>query len=189
MHASLCDFLSDIVQNAIESGADLIRVSIRERDDAIAFVVADNGKGMSEEVRRKVSDPFYTDGIKHKRRKVGLGIPFLIQSVEAVAGDFSLESEEGKGTTVTYRFPLGHIDCPPVGNLVSALVAMISFPGDYQMIVTRDLVLGDVQDGYEIDRQDLLELLGDFSASGNLQLLQTYVQSQETALDEIRNRA
>ena len=171
------------------SGADLIRVSIRERSDAIAFVVADNGKGMSEEVRRKVSDPFFTDGIKHKKRKVGLGIPFLIQAVEAVDGEFSLESEEGKGTTVSFLFPTRHIDCPPVGDIVPTVVSMLTFPGDYRMIVTRDVVLGGTQDGYELDRQEIMDLLGGCSASGDLQLLRTYVQSQETALDEIRNRA
>lgn len=188
MHASLCDFLSDIVQNAIEADSSEVRVSIEEREDAMSFVVTDNGKGMSEEIRRKVSDPFYTDGIKHKRRKMGLGIPFLMQAVDAVGGDFLLESEEGKGTTVAYRFPLKHIDCPPVGNLVSTLVSMLAFGGAYRMIVTRSLVLGETEESYELDRGDLWDLLGDFSSSGNLQLLKTYVQSQETALDEIRNR-
>lgn len=189
MHASLCDFLSDIVQNAIESGADVIRVSVKESEEAMSFVVRDNGKGMSEEVRLRVSDPFYTDGIKHSKRTVGLGIPFLIQAVEAVGGGFSLDSQKGEGTLVTFRFPLRHIDCPPVGNLVSTVVSMLAFPGDYQMIISRELVLGDVQDGYEVDRKELLELLGGFSTSGNLQLLRTYVWSQEAALDEIRNRA
>lgn len=189
MHASLCDFLSDIVQNAIEADSDLISVSIEEREKQIAFVVSDDGKGMSEEVRRKVADPFYTDGIKHSRRKMGLGIPFLIQAVDAVDGEFSLDSEEGKGTTVSFRFPLDHIDCPPMGNLVSALVSMLAFGGRYQMKITRSLALGDAQESYELDRGDLLDLLDDFSTGGNLLLLKTYVQSQEAALDEIRNRS
>lgn len=189
MHASLCDFLSDIVQNAIESGADVIRVSVQESEESMSFVVQDDGKGMSEEVRNRVTDPFYTDGIKHSGRTVGLGIPFLIQAVEAVGGSFSLDSREGEGTLVSFRFPLEHIDCPPVGNLVSTIVSMLAFPGDYQMIINRDVVLGGAQDGYEVDRRELSELLGDFSTSGNLRLLQTYVQSQEAAMDEIRNRA
>lgn len=188
MHASLCDFLSDIVQNAIESGASLITVDMREDDRSIACTVTDNGKGMSDEVQRKVRDPFYTDGIKHKERTVGLGIPFLIQAVDAVQGDFSLQSQEGKGTTVAYRFPLQHIDCPPLGNVVSTFVSMLAFPGTYDMVVTRSLELPVGSDGYELERQVLIELLGDFASGGTLNMLRTYVQSQEAALDEMRNR-
>ncbi|PKL28508.1 MAG: ATP-binding protein [Spirochaetae bacterium HGW-Spirochaetae-2] len=188
MHASLCDFLSDIVQNAIESGASLITVDMREDERSIACTVTDNGKGMSGEVQRKVTDPFYTDGIKHKGRTVGLGIPFLIQAVDAVDGDFTLKSQEGEGTTVAYRFPLQHIDCPPLGNVVSTLVSMLAFPGTYDMVVTRSLELPAGCDGYELERHVLIELLGDFALGGTLNMLRTYVQSQEAALDEIRNR-
>lgn len=188
MHASLCDFLSDIFQNAVESGADSIHVEIVERDTSIAFMVKDNGKGMSEEIRRRVTDPFYTDGIKHAGRKVGLGIPFLIQAVEAVEGTFSLESQLGQGTIVRYTFPLDHIDCPPMGNMVSTLLSMISFPGDHDLMVHRELTIADRNDCYVVDRSELEELLGSFASSGALQLLRTYLQSQEAALDEIRNR-
>ncbi|WP_422478567.1 ATP-binding protein [Pleomorphochaeta sp. DL1XJH-081] len=188
MHASLCDFLSDIYQNAVESGADSIQVDIDERRTTITFTVEDNGKGMADDVRRKVTDPFYTDGIKHAKRKVGLGIPFLIQAVDAVEGDFSLESQLGKGTTVRFTFPLDHIDCPPKGNMVSTLLSMVSFPGAYQLVVHRKLDLDGHMDAFELDRSELEELLGSFDSSGAMQLLRTYLQSQEAALDEIRNR-
>ena len=188
MHASLCDFLSDIYQNAVESDADSILVGIEERKTAMTFFVKDNGKGMGEDVRRRVTDPFYTDGVKHVKRKVGLGIPFLIQAVDAVEGSFSLESQPGKGTVVRFTFPLDHIDCPPMGNMVSTLLSMVSFPGDYNLVVQRKLEVDGRSDSYELDRSELEELLGSFDSSGAMQLLRTYLQSQEAALDEIRNR-
>ena len=188
MHASLCDFLSDIFQNAVESGADSIQVDIEEKDTTITFLVKDNGKGMDEAVLKRVTDPFYTDGIKHAKRKVGLGIPFLIQAVEAVGGAFSLKSQVGLGTEVQYSFLLDHIDCPPMGNMVSTLLSMISFPGGYDLVVYRSLSIADQCDEYTLDRSELEELLGSFDASGTLQLVRTYLQSQEAALDEIRNR-
>jgi len=186
MHASLCDFLSDIAQNAIESSASLVEVAIIENDQAVAFSVKDNGKGMSEEVRQKVTDPFYTDGIKHKKRTVGLGIPFLIQAVEAVEGEFTLDSQEGKGTLVTFKFPLHHIDCPPVGNIPLTILSMLSFSGAYEMVVSRQLQLPKASDGYTVVRSEMEAILGDFSSSGTLQLLRTYLQSQEAALDDLR---
>jgi len=188
MHASLCDFLSDIFHNAVESGADSIRVEVRENDSVMTYMVEDNGKGMNEEIRRRVTDPFYTDGLKHRKRKVGLGIPFLMQAVEAVSGSFSLESEEGRGTKVSYSFPLEHIDSPPKGNLVSTFLSMISFPGAYRLVIHRSLAVDGKSDAYEVDRSELEELLGSFEDVGALQLLRTYLQSQETALDEIRNQ-
>jgi hypothetical protein len=189
MHASLCDFLSDIYQNAVESGADSIGVEIDESDGNIAFMVKDNGKGMDEEVLKRVTDPFYTDGVKHIKRSVGLGLPFLVQAVESVEGTFSLESCPGEGTVVDFSFPLDHIDCPPKGNMVSTLVSMIAFPGEYDLRVCRRLKVGERHDWYTVDRVELKELLGSFESIGALQLLRTYLQSQEAALDEIRNRS
>lgn len=47
---------------------------------------------MDEETLKKVKDPFFTDGEKHKERKVGLGIPFLIQA-EAAGGNLTFQSD------------------------------------------------------------------------------------------------
>ncbi|MFA5570750.1 MAG: ATP-binding protein [Sphaerochaetaceae bacterium] len=184
MHATVSDFVSDIVQNSIESGASQIGVSIAEDRDELVVTVSDNGKGMSEEVLQRVSDPFHTEAGKHDNRKVGLGIPFLIQAVEAVGGQFSIETEVGRGTTVLFSFMTNHIDCPPLGSIVMAIVSMLAFDGPYQMIVTRSKEHEHGTSEYEIDRHELLEVLGDFSLSGNLQLLKTYVDSQESALHE-----
>ncbi len=184
----MCDFLLDIGHNAIEADSKNICLTIREERFLIDFTVKDDGKGMSEEVKKKVSDPFYTDGVKHKSRKVGLGIPFLIQAVEAVGGRFSLESELGKGTTVFFRFIKNHIDCPPIGDFVSTFVALLSFKEGYQMVINRSLLLDENKEDDQLDRLELLELLEDFSTIGNLKLLKSYVQSQEAALDEIRRQ-
>src|SRR5690554_911500 len=188
MHASLCDFLLDIVQNAIEADSKNVSLLIEEDATSIKFVVEDDGKGMSEEVQKRVTDPFYTDGIKHVTRKVGLGIPFLIQAVQSVNGEFSLQSEKGVGTTVSYRFFTDNIDCPPVGDFASTMVVMLSFGSDYQMVINRTLNLPQGEESYQLDRLELLDLLGDFNTSGSLNLLKTYVQSQEAALDEIRKQ-
>ena len=104
MHATLCDFISDIVQNSIEAGSTVIRLAIDEDEDTIRFSVTDDGKGMDAVVLKKACDPFYTDGEKHSRRRVGLGIPFLIQAADAVGGSFTIESEPGRGTIVDASF-------------------------------------------------------------------------------------
>lgn len=187
MHASICDFLLDIVQNSIEAAATLVEVSIKEDRKSIAFIVKDNGKGMSEETLKKVTDPFYTDGVKHAHRKIGLGLPFLIQAIEAVDGEFSITSQVGVGTIVSFRFLLDTIDCPPMGDLVATMVAFLTFGDEnHQLVVKRELALEKQKESYEIDRLELLDLLGAFTTVGNLKLLKSFIESQEAALNEIR---
>jgi hypothetical protein len=189
MHGTLCDFLSDIVQNSIEAEAKRIVITITENKRTMAFSVEDDGKGMTEEVLRKAQDPFFTDGVKHKKRKVGLGIPFLMQTVESVGGSFSLSSTLGSGTRIEFSFSLEHIDCPPLGSLPSTLMAIFGYPGDHEVVFERSLETTTGSDNYQVGRTEMLEVLGDLSRSGSLNLLREYLQSQETALDELRNHA
>jgi hypothetical protein len=180
MHLSLCDFLSDITQNSLEAGASLVKVKIRQTLEDIEFCVEDNGKGMREELLKKVTDPFYSDKEKHIKRRVGLGIPFLIQATEAVDGQFSLQSQEGEGTTVTFKFPLNHIDCPPIGDIALTILSLLIYSMQYEVEVTRTYQ----NKGYVVVRSQLEEVLEDFSSPANLFLLKQYLRSQEAALDD-----
>ena len=100
MHYSLCDTITDIVQNSIEANASLVDVELTETENNLIVYVRDNGCGMSAEDIKNAQNPFYTDGVKHPKRKIGLGIPFLIQTVNATQGEYKIDSELGKGTTV-----------------------------------------------------------------------------------------
>ncbi len=186
MHVFLCDFLLDIVQNSLEAGSKTVSILIDEDQRMLRFTVADDGKGMSKAVQAKVLDPFYTDGIKHAKRKVGLGIPFLVQSVDGAGGEFSLESAEGVGTTVRFSFDLYNVDTPPFGDLPSTLVAIFGHPSSCEIIVKRTLSTSLGSEGWEASRSELLEALGDLNTSGSLVLLSQFLQSQEDELDPIR---
>ena len=75
----------DIVQNSISAGADLITLSVREsrREDSLVISIRDNGRGMTEEQVRRVTDPFYTT---RTTRKVGLGVPLFKMEAEMTGG-------------------------------------------------------------------------------------------------------
>ncbi|HPS45061.1 MAG TPA: sensor histidine kinase, partial [Treponemataceae bacterium] len=94
MHFTLCDMLSDLTQNAVEAGSSSIRVTVRETDRELQATIEDNGKGMTPAELKRAEDPFYTDGTKHPGRKVGLGIPFLIQTAESTGGSWSIKSNK-----------------------------------------------------------------------------------------------
>lgn len=187
MHYSVCDFLLDIIQNSIEAESGLITLLLEEDDETMTFKLMDNGRGMTAAELAKVKDPFYTDGTKHKSRKIGLGIPFLVQAVEQIGGTFSIESEKGVGTTVSGELPLKHIDVPPFGDFPATLLAALTYPGDHELVVRRSLKKGTAEDSYEISRQELKEVLGEFITSGAQNLLHDYLISQENELENIRN--
>ncbi|MFA6688276.1 MAG: ATP-binding protein [Sphaerochaetaceae bacterium] len=186
MHVFLCDFLLDIVQNSLEADSGTVSILIEEDRRMIRFTVADDGKGMSEETQAKAQDPFYTDGIKHAKRKVGLGIPFLKQTVDETGGEFSLTSAEGKGTTVRFGFDMMHVDTPPFGDLPSTLVAVFSYPASCEIVAKRSLSTSLGSGKWEVRRSLLLDALGDLRSSGSLVLLEQYLRSQEDDLDAIR---
>ncbi|MDP2790574.1 MAG: ATP-binding protein [Rectinemataceae bacterium] len=177
MHYALCDFVLDIVQNGIEAGSSLVRLDFDESEGWYSVTVTDNGKGMTERERVKALDPFYTDGVKHAKRKVGLGLPFLVQAVEQAGGDFSLESEKGSGTKVAFRFPKDNVDCPPMGDLPGLFQAVLSFSGDHEVEITRRKPGNKA--GYEVARSELAEAIGDLERVSSLVMLRDFLSSQE----------
>lgn len=179
MHYSLCDMIADITQNSIEAGANHIALECVQNADALNVTVQDDGKGMSKETLVKAQNPFYTDGIKHPKRKVGLGIPFLIQTAEETNGFWNIQSEPGKGTTVTMRFNLKNIDTPPVGSLSELFFSVMTLPGEYDMDIHRvDFV---AQRDYSFNRNELKEALGgELSSAASQLLLKKFIDSQET---------
>lgn len=168
---------SDLTQNAVESGADTIHVVLEQSENAILLSVEDNGKGMNEEELAKATDPFWTDGIKHPGRKIGLGLPFLIQTAETTGGKWNLESKSGKGTRVTCSLDPNHIDTPPVGDVSGYFRHVLTFDGPYEMVISYK---GST--AFTVRRSELLEALaldeeGSFTDAQAITLLGEYLKS------------
>ena len=70
--------------------------------EMLRVTVSDSGKGMSEEVRERIFDPFYT----RRSGGTGLGLAISQQIIEDHQGHIQVESEEGKGTTFEVLFPV-----------------------------------------------------------------------------------
>ena len=183
MHFTLADLIADISQNGAESGADLVELHVSETAAGkreFRFTVKDNGKGMSAEELKRIQDPFVTDGIKHPHRKVGLGIPFLIQTAEASDGGWRMESGKGKGTTVSAWFDLDNVDTPPVGDIPGLFRTVLLFSGPSEVVIKR-LREGSGESGldYEIRKTELTDALGDLEETQSLILLGQYLRSLE----------
>ena len=74
----------DIAENSVMANGTEVVIEIYENrsEDRLIFSIEDNGKGMSEEFILKVTDPFTTT---RTTRRVGMGLPFLKQSLHAFA--------------------------------------------------------------------------------------------------------
>ena len=115
--------LLDIVQNSVTAGASHVQIRF-DLDPAgtLTMAVEDDGKGMSPELLERVRSPFVTT---RTTRKVGLGIPLLMQNAMQSGGRVDIESQLGEGTTITAVFMTRSIDCLPLGDLASTMATII----------------------------------------------------------------
>ncbi len=94
----------NILMNAVESmpdGGDLT-VKIKITDESIKIDMIDTGKGMSEEALQNIFDPFYTT----KSHGTGVGMAVSLKIIEDHGGNINVESELGKGTTISLSLPI-----------------------------------------------------------------------------------
>ena len=176
MHFTLADLVTDITQNAVEAGSEKVILEVSETETEFRFIVIDNGKGMTEEELKRAIDPFVTDGIKHPNRKVGLGLPFLIQTAQQSDGGWDIKSEKGKGTTVTAWFDTGNVDIPPIGDIKGMFRTILMFDSKAEIILRRKKINGD---DYEVCKSELADVIGGFEEVSSLVLLGEYLQSLE----------
>lgn len=96
----------NIMGNALDAVPDGGRVDIacHQKDDGGLLVrITDNGKGMSPEVLKHIFEPFYST---KKEKGNGLGMFITYGIVRRLGGEITVDSTEGKGTTVSIALPL-----------------------------------------------------------------------------------
>lgn len=103
-NAELREVLTNLILNAVDALPGGGRIAIRTWSEAGRAVVSvsDSGAGMPEDVRNRAFDPFFsTKGV----RRLGLGLAVAYGLVGSHGGEISLDSEPGKGATVTFWLP------------------------------------------------------------------------------------
>jgi PAS domain S-box-containing protein len=118
--AALTQVVFNLVQNAGDAMAEeaglrvggtdrrLVLGTIRVRGwcegDWVLVSVSDEGPGMTETVKARCMEPFFTT--KTRGISTGLGLVLVYGLVREAGGSVEVESELGKGTTFTLRLPL-----------------------------------------------------------------------------------
>ena len=105
--------------------------------------VTDTGSGISEDELEKISDRFYQSNGGRNRRAggLGLGLSIVYGMVAAMEGFIHIESEEGKGTSVSVSVPQKVVDelpCMAIADKEDLCLACYLRPEKYEVPEVRD---------------------------------------------------
>jgi anti-sigma regulatory factor (Ser/Thr protein kinase) len=148
--------IMDVAENGITAGARLIHILINESriENLLKVIIEDNGKGIPPDMLIKVSDPFVTT---RTTRRVGLGLSLMKEAAKRCGGDFSVESEPGRGTSVTATFIYNHIDRAPVGDIAGTIIMLIA--GNPNIDFAYDHVIDGKR--FTVDTRELRDVFGE----------------------------
>ena len=82
-------------------GSLIVRTHCEGRQ--VSLLVADTGEGIPADILPRVTDPFFTT--KPVGRGTGLGLAMVYGAMKAHGGSLDIQSEVGKGTRISLRFP------------------------------------------------------------------------------------
>jgi signal transduction histidine kinase len=105
----LRQILFNLLSNAVgfSPPGSTVVLQAERRPGAVMFTVTDHGPGIPPESQDKVFEWFETDSQGSQHRGTGLGLTLVRSFVELHGGTVTIDSEIGRGTTVTCVFPTG----------------------------------------------------------------------------------
>jgi signal transduction histidine kinase len=121
--------LLSLVDNAVRAvGArGTVRISGRLLDGHVELAVEDDGPGLSEAVKARVFEPFFTT--RAPGEGSGLGLAIVASIVRAHGGVVAVESEPGRGARFSVRLPTAGACEPTEGGPDDASRNAVASPG------------------------------------------------------------
>ncbi|MBN1843405.1 MAG: two-component sensor histidine kinase [Deltaproteobacteria bacterium] len=100
LYQAFSNILMNAMQAMPEGGSIYIEVSARA--NVLTIIFADEGKGIPDEVLKKIWEPFFTT----KEKGSGLGLPIVKKIVEGHGGAVGIGNGREKGAQVTVTLPV-----------------------------------------------------------------------------------
>jgi two-component system sensor histidine kinase SenX3 len=115
-HRQLVSAVSNLVENAIkysDVGADVV-VRASENEGCVELAVIDTGAGIPVRDIDRIFERFYrVDRARHRQTGgTGLGLSIVRHVATNHAGEVTVKSREGEGSTFTLRLPMGTLQQP-----------------------------------------------------------------------------
>ena len=103
--SELRDVVTNLIFNAVDAMPNGGTLTIRTRADEehVVLEVIDTGTGMTEEVRQRCLEPFFTT---KGDRGTGMGLAVVAGAIKRHDGTMQIKSELGKGTAFIIRLPV-----------------------------------------------------------------------------------
>jgi CheY-like chemotaxis protein/anti-sigma regulatory factor (Ser/Thr protein kinase) len=123
--SALREMLTNLIFNAVDALPEGGTITLRTQSDGerIILTVLDNGTGMTEEVRRRCLEPFFsTKG----DRGTGLGLSMCFGIIQRHQGTLDVQSAPGQGTSFVMSFPVSERELPgaPLPTGKTAAIAL-----------------------------------------------------------------
>jgi len=100
------EVFDNIILNAIQAAKDngriIISTNLLEKEKKIEVKFTDNGVGISKEDQERIFNPFFTT----KKGGTGLGLSISHRIISEHNGYISIESKQGKGSTMKIVLPI-----------------------------------------------------------------------------------
>lgn len=94
----------NLLQNSLDvSEKETIRVQAKEHRKKVSITITDNGRGMSDEEKTHIFEPFYS----HKKEGMGIGLYLTKKIIEAHHGSITFDSRIGQGTSFSIQITGG----------------------------------------------------------------------------------
>ncbi len=102
---TVAQMIRNLLHNALDASppAEPVVLTARVAEDRCRITVSDHGTGMSEEVLRRLGEPFFTT--KEPGRGMGLGVFLTRNVVSRLGGNLEIDSTVGQGTRITMVLP------------------------------------------------------------------------------------
>ncbi len=110
-HRGLKQVVLNLLSNAVKftpEGGDIVIALSREDDDRVRVAVTDTGIGIAAEDLGRLARPFEQVEGQHSKttQGTGLGLALTKSLIELHGGTLTLDSEPGRGTTVSFDLPI-----------------------------------------------------------------------------------
>ncbi len=121
----ISQLLQGMIYNLCDNGIKYNRpqgsvmVSVKKEADAVCLTVADTGIGIPTEHQERIFERFYRVDKSHSKEigGTGLGLSIVKHTARLHGASIAVQSEPGKGTVITVRFPVNHETKLEIGSI------------------------------------------------------------------------
>lgn len=99
--------LYNVIRNAIQASpeGETVEIDVAATDATVQVEVIDHGAGISEEIRSRIFEPFFSTKHGEQQAGMGLGLSVTRSLIDAMGGRIDVESEPGHGSRFVLMLP------------------------------------------------------------------------------------